>query len=812
MTATRTPPTSPAPRRAARPPAQRPPAPVRRAMPDPVRRTLLAMLAAALGIVPLKGLFSDSGWLIDVWLSIVVVLGPAAVLRRRRAPGALDIWPGIVLLVPWLTLRFLSDTAVAGIVPTGRTWSELSALMTDLHETTREEVAPIHTTVAVRLVLCALVGLLAALVDLIAVVGRRAALAGVPLLIVFTVSGAVPREPVAWPWFAIAGAGFLLLLAIDSGTELERWGRRVRASDDPRGRPVRDTGRAARSALSTSAPRIALVALVAAVALPLLVPGQARNLLANAFHGGGDGVGGFGGGGGSNGQINPFAALKGQLDRSDPRKLAEVQLLRSSDVDPYYLRSNVLSEYTDEGWKVGSHGERTPVAGGEFPVDAGGTPDTVSMRARISVDAMRGNPVVFNYPTSITGLSGDTGWSSQDQLLLDASIGEGSEYTVDFEQPAPSVRQLRDAPAGIDPAVRSELTVPDDLPSYARNLVSDLVDDARTPYERARAISDFFADPANGFSYDLQTRAGDSGSDLVDFLQNRRGYCQQYAAAMGVMLRVAGVPARVVLGYLNSGPDRNGRFAVSTLDAHAWVEAWFEGIGWVPFDPTPASGLPGGGGSLPWAPRDVGQDDGGATASTAPTTSASAPTSSAAAPTSAAPEATTAPVADGGGSASPTISLIVAAIVLALGLALAPALVRAGRRRRRFAAARHDGDAEALWAELSDTALDLGFVWSDARSPRQVASWLARDVPGSAEALHTLAEAVERGRYAGPGGAGGTATGGGNSMAATTALREVTHELRERRGTRTRWRARLLPASLRPGGLLGSGLRGRREL
>ena len=77
MTATRTPPTSPAPRRAARPPAQRPPAPVRRAMPDPVRRTLLAMLAAALGIVPLKGLFSDSGWLIDVWLSIVVVLGPA---------------------------------------------------------------------------------------------------------------------------------------------------------------------------------------------------------------------------------------------------------------------------------------------------------------------------------------------------------------------------------------------------------------------------------------------------------------------------------------------------------------------------------------------------------------------------------------------------------------------------------------------------------------------------------------------------------------------------------------------------------------
>src|SRR6476660_5103143 len=71
------------------------------------RRTLLALLASGLGVVPLMNLFTDSGWLIDVWLAMLVVVGPAALLRLRRPPGALDVWPGVVLLIPWLTLRFL---------------------------------------------------------------------------------------------------------------------------------------------------------------------------------------------------------------------------------------------------------------------------------------------------------------------------------------------------------------------------------------------------------------------------------------------------------------------------------------------------------------------------------------------------------------------------------------------------------------------------------------------------------------------------------------------------------------------------------
>ena len=71
----------------------------------------------------------------------------------------------------------------------------------------------------------------------------------------------------------------------------------------------------------------------------------------------------------------------------------------------------------------------------------------------------------------------------------------------------------------------------------------------------------------------MRRRTGDSGSALVDFLKNKQGFCQQYAAAMGVMLRVAGIPSRVVLGYEHSPCHPDGNFTVTTTDAHSWVEA-----------------------------------------------------------------------------------------------------------------------------------------------------------------------------------------------------------------------------------------------
>jgi hypothetical protein len=83
---------------------------------------------------------------------------------------------------------------------------------------------------------------------------------------------------------------------------------------------------------------------------------------------------------------------------------------------------------------------------------------------------------------------------------------------------------------------------------------------------------------------------------LVDFVAHtQRGYCQHFAGAMTLMLRYLGIPSRVAVGFTSGRYDRKHReWVVTDRDAHMWVEVWFDGWGWLPFDPTPGrSGLAG---------------------------------------------------------------------------------------------------------------------------------------------------------------------------------------------------------------------------
>ncbi|HZC71826.1 MAG TPA: DUF3488 and transglutaminase-like domain-containing protein [Jatrophihabitans sp.] len=736
------------------------------------RRTLLAMLAGMLGAVPLKALLSDNVWLFQAWLAMAIVIVPAALLRRRRPPSALDIWPGVVLLIPWLTLVYVRAHAWGGFIPTAHTFRDVGDLMNSLHRTTTDEVAPIHSTVAVRLVISALLGLLAALIDLIAVVGRRGALAGMPLLVVYTVSGAVPRSPVAWFWFCIAAAGYLILLALDAADELRNWGRRV----------SRPGAAWSRQGLAFSGQRIGIVAIVVAVILPILVPAHPKNLVADLFHdSNGNGVGNFGASGGG-GSISPFAALKGQLDRDKPVPLMNVHVDPGS-VQPFYARTNILDKFTGDGWVASEHGDTEPVNVTGFPTfPATAMPATANYQAVVRITGLGGNAPVFSKPRRISGLDSGATWSPQDQVLLGTNVQAGDEFIEQVAQPQPTIADLDAAATITGPDMSRWLLLPP-LPNSVKNLVDRLTADKATAYRKARAIFSWFADPANGFVYSLKTTAGDSGNDLVDFLHNRSGFCQQYAAAMGVMLRLANVPARIVLGYMHPAPDSNGNFEITTFDAHAWVEAYFPGAGWIPFDPTPAAGLVGGKQTdLAWAKHVyTGGGDPGV-----PTISGSAPSTT----NTSSSNASESPFA-GVGSSTPTNLAPLWSLLVVLGLiaiGLLPAATRATRRRTRLAAARR-GNADALWAELSDTAIDLGYVWSPARSPRQVSTWLARDAADAAPALTVLAAAVEERRYA-------PAPHPYDTDELTSGLLRVTDQLRSRRSGKVRLQARLWPASL----------------
>ncbi len=109
---------------------------------------------------------------------------------------------------------------------------------------------------------------------------------------------------------------------------------------------------------------------------------------------------------------------------------------------------------------------------------------------------------------------------------------------------------------------------------------------APTPYAFVRSVMRYLA---RGYSY--SETPPPSTYPLLTFLFNDRvGYCQQFAGAMALLLRMGGVPARVAAGFTQGSLDHSSnRYLVTDIDAHAWVEAWFPRYGWVRFDPTPGA-------------------------------------------------------------------------------------------------------------------------------------------------------------------------------------------------------------------------------
>ncbi len=120
-----------------------------------------------------------------------------------------------------------------------------------------------------------------------------------------------------------------------------------------------------------------------------------------------------------------------------------------------------------------------------------------------------------------------------------------------------------------------------------------IVGPARDPYEIALRVEEYLR-----FNYGYSLRPPRTGyrSPYAAFLFKARiGYCQHFAGAMAVLLRFNGIPARVAVGFRTGVRTGADSFQVTRNDAHAWVEVYFPGVGWVPFDPTPGTQLPGSG-------------------------------------------------------------------------------------------------------------------------------------------------------------------------------------------------------------------------
>jgi transglutaminase-like putative cysteine protease len=167
------------------------------------------------------------------------------------------------------------------------------------------------------------------------------------------------------------------------------------------------------------------------------------------------------------------------------------------------------------------------------------------------------------------------------------SLRAGETYQVDAALSNPNLQQLRDAGTDYPEWVTAKyLQLPDNLSPQIRELAEEITADAATPYDKAAAITRYLR---SNIEYTASIPNPPRNRDILEWvlLDYKKGYCVYYASAEVIMLRSLGIPARMAAGFAEGEHvEEENKYIVRRLNAHAWPEVYFPGIGWVEFEPT----------------------------------------------------------------------------------------------------------------------------------------------------------------------------------------------------------------------------------
>lgn len=740
----------------------------------PAAAPVAAAAAVVLASTALSGAIVGVRWLGFVLVAAAAVAAAGVLLRGLTVRGgplpAPVVVAGQLFTLSCLLTAVFTRTGLLAVLPTPTALHDLRVLLTEAMDQVQTGVPPVDASTEMLLLVTGGLGLVAVAVDAIAVTAAAPAAAGLVLLSVFAVPASVSDTMLPWWSFVAGAAGFAGLLVVDGQRRHLAW-------------------RGAATAAPADAGAAPAATAVAGVAL--LVALLAGGVLTGVGTSGrlpGDG-GGLGSGSTSGIGLKPFTALRGQLDRD-----GVVELFRVHGLDKQrYLRALTLRRFVPQrGWEVsGISGQ--PLRG-QLPLP----PDQLNSGQQLSVDietlryADSWLPV-YGVPVSIQGATGSYRYDAGAGTIFSDRSRRPRHYNEVTLLAEPTAQQLREA-SGPDTGIDPEYFAAQGVSTRVQQLAADVTRGANTRFDRALAINNYLTDRANGFRYDLQTRSGSTGNALDDFLLvGKVGYCEQYASSMAVLLRVIGIPSRVVIGY-TAGYESGDSRIITTDDAHAWVEVFFPGIGWVTFDPTP---LPDARGVVPphvESELNQGSAPGQSLDPDAASSAAAAPTTSRPAPTGTEPGADTVAASGGGGGGwAKPLAVTVLVLLLLAALVSGPATIRDWQRRSRLRAVATGGPgaATAAWQELLAESWDRGTPVPGTDTVRLAANRLARD-HGLDDAgrlgLRAVVGAIERSWY------GGVAR---PDSGLAEGLRQVRDSFR--RNAPLALRARLLPRSvLRP--------------
>lgn len=297
-------------------------------------------------------------------------------------------------------------------------------------------------------------------------------------------------------------------------------------------------------------------------------------------------------------QVNPdnYFGLSSLLDLRSRGRLSDkiVMKVRGSGG---FLRGAVFSDYKKYGWIVSEKKGRKvstrfqpliiPILNDGYFVSGKDIVQTFYVEApqsNIILSSFRPSMVYFPSPNIWI----DSSYSIRSPVILD----NGMVYSVISKPPKINNKNLLKLKKKSDikklPLAFRRYISTNNIPVSIANLAKKITNDETNPYKKALLIDRYLK---NNYSYDLSIGSDPDGVDSTEyFLFNRNsGYCEQFSSALALMSRSVGIPSRVITGYLPG--DYNpltGLYEVRALDAHAWVELYFDGAGWVEFEPTPS--------------------------------------------------------------------------------------------------------------------------------------------------------------------------------------------------------------------------------
>ncbi|MDQ4128236.1 MAG: DUF3488 and transglutaminase-like domain-containing protein, partial [Actinomycetota bacterium] len=266
----------------------------------------------------------------------------------------------------------------------------------------------------------------------------------------------------------------------------------------------------------------------------------------------------------------------------------EAELLRVESSEPLLWRGGTMDYFDGVRW---SDTTETGAKDGE-EISENVETRLVSQQVKVlnaETDLIFGGYKIEDVTESEAKENSDGSWS------VDEPFEEGSYYTVVSRIPQPTAAQLQGAGVAYPASVREKfLQLPEDNPPIVKETADRIVRayDTDTPYDTARAVERYLIHDG-GFFYNLDVSYRRADKAIEEFLgDGKEGFCTQFSTSMALILREMDIPARVVYGATSGqvvGPDE---YLVTGSNMHTWVEVYFPGVGWYPFNPTPGFSMP----------------------------------------------------------------------------------------------------------------------------------------------------------------------------------------------------------------------------